>query len=86
MSEHVDIDRIRRVLLDEDVLAHLSHLHTVYEAGEDHGGLADDELSEDEFRRAADIEYVMTWLHPNYISPSFPDDWVAQWRAKQKQD
>lgn len=82
MSDQPDIARIRRVLLDEDVLAHLSHAHTVYEASPDHGGIEDDEEGEEAFQRAADLEYVMNWLHPNYIGPAFPDDYIAQWRAK----
>jgi len=78
----VDIDRIRRVLLDEDVLYHLSQAHTVYEADEDHGGISEDEEGEEAFKRAADLEYVINWLRPNYIAPAFPDDWVAEWRRK----
>ena len=82
MSDAVDIERIRRVLLDEDVLAHLAHAHTVYEADEEHGGIADEEEGEETFQRAADLEYVLNWLHPNYISPSFTTEYIAQWRAK----
>jgi hypothetical protein len=82
MSEPVDIERIRRVLLDEDVLDILSNSHTVYEADEDHGGLSDDDEDEEAFQRAADLEYVMNWLKPGYIAPAFPDDWIAEWRRK----
>lgn len=82
MDEPIDIERIKRVLLDEDVLAHLANSHTVYEAGEDHGGIADDEEGEEAFQRAADLEYVMNWLHPNYIGPAFPEEYIADWRKK----
>jgi hypothetical protein len=82
MTEPVDIERIRRVLLDEEVLEHLSNAHTVYEADEDHGGLSDDEEGEEAFKRAADLEYVINWLRPNYIGPAFPADWIAEWRRK----
>lgn len=84
--EDVDIERIRRVLLEEDVLDHLANSHIVYEATEDHGGIDDDDLNEDEFKRAADLEYVINWLRPNYIGPAFPDDWIAEWRAKKSKD
>lgn len=76
------LERIKAILIEEDVLDQLSHSHTVYEATEDHGGVADDEIDEETLKRAADLEYVMNWLHPNYISPAFPDDWVAANREK----
>ena len=82
MTETIDIERIRRVLVEEDVIDQLANAHTVYEADEDHGGLSDEEEDEEHFKRAADLEYVMNWLRPNYIGPAFPDDWIAEWRRK----
>jgi len=69
----IDYERIRRVLLEHQVLEDLAHSHTVYEADEDHGGFSDGEITEDHRREASDLEYVLNWLQPGYISPAFPD-------------
>lgn len=71
-----EIERIRRVLKDEDVLEMLSNTHTCYEADEDHGGVGDDDVTGGTVQRARDLELAMNWLRPGYISDAFPQEWI----------
>lgn len=82
MREHQklrdDVDRIKRVLTEAETLHDLSQRHTCFEATEDYGGVADEDITHETLQVAAELEWVMNWLHPNYISPAFPPDWIAE--------
>lgn len=72
------LERIRKALIEYDALDHLAHAHTVYEADEDHGGVGDDEVTQDVVQSCADLEYTINWLCPGYVGPSFDADWCSR--------
>jgi hypothetical protein len=65
----LDIGRIKRTLVEFETVEHLMGYR---DAGE-HG---DAEPTADEVREIRDLEYVINWLHPNYVAPAFPDETI----------
>jgi hypothetical protein len=67
----LDIARIKRTLVEFDTVAHLMTYHASGSA-EDHN----EEVTEEAIRECRDLEYVINWLHPNYVAPAFPDETI----------
>lgn len=82
-----EIERIRGILIDDgEALAILSGMHTCFEADEDHGGIADEDITGGTIQRARDIELAMNWLKPGYIAPAFPEDWMLAEMTKLREE
>jgi hypothetical protein len=66
----LDIARIKRTLMEFDAIEHLMGYHEASEQDDN------EEFTEEAKRECRDLEYVINWLHPNYVAPVFPDETI----------